>query len=106
MSEPKLPPGAASVENKLGLLDFKKSPTTHISIRNSGADSPCIQSCRDKPCTTVCPAKVYEWEEGHKKILVAYENCIECGACRMLCPYDNIACEWPKGGFGIKYKFG
>ena len=57
-------------------------------------------------CTTVCPAKVYEWEADHKKIVVNYENCIECGACRMLCPYDNIACEWPRGGFGVQYKLG
>ena len=55
---------------------------------------------------TVCPAKVYEWEEHSKKILVAYENCIECGACRMLCPFQNIKCDWPNGGFGVQYQYG
>ena len=57
-------------------------------------------------CTTVCPAKVYEWEGAHKKIIVNYENCIECGACRMLCPFLNIDCDWPRGGFGVAYKYG
>ena len=106
MDEKKLPAGAMTVEGKLGFLEYKKSPETHISLADASANSPCVTKCHDKPCTTVCPAKVYEWEESHKKILVAYENCIECGACRMLCPFDNIKCDWPKGGFGVKYKYG
>jgi len=101
-----LPPGGATVESKLGLLHFKKSPEAHIHLAKTGADSPCVTACKDKPCTTVCPAVVYEWEAKQQKILVAYENCIECGACRMLCPFDNIKCEWPKGGFGVQYKYG
>lgn len=105
-TEVKLPEGAMTVEAKLGLLEYRKSPEAHIALRKSGADAPCVTVCDSKPCTTVCPAKVYEWEEHEKKVLVAYENCIECGACRMLCPFDNISCDWPKGGFGVKYKFG
>ena len=95
-----------TVETKLGTLDWKKSPDAHIHLKKSGADSPCVATCKDKPCTTVCPAKVYEWGAAHNKIIVNYENCIECGACRMLCPFDNIKCDWPDGGMGVKYKFG
>ena len=94
------------VETKLGTLEWKKSPNPHIVLRDSSPGSPCVSACKDRPCTTVCPAKVYEWEGSHKKIIVNYENCIECGACRMLCPWDNIHCEWPGGGFGVQYKFG
>ncbi|MBI4051847.1 MAG: 4Fe-4S dicluster domain-containing protein [Elusimicrobia bacterium] len=95
-----------NVEGKLGLLNYKKAPETHISIKDATENGPCVKQCQDKPCTTVCPAKVYEWEEHKKKILVAYENCIECGACRMLCPFDNIKCDWPRGGFGVQYRWG
>jgi ferredoxin like protein len=95
-----------TVEAKLGHLEWKKSPETHITLKSAGADSPCATKCDNKPCTTVCPAKVYEWEAAHKKVVVNYENCIECGACRMLCPWDNIDCEWPGGGMGVKYKYG
>ena len=102
-NEPKV---EMNVEAKLGTLNWKKSPDAHIVLRNAAADSPCVSKCKDKPCVTVCPAKVYEWEESHKKIIVNYENCIECGACRMLCPFDNIDCDWPKGGFGVQYRFG
>ena len=99
-------PEGETVESKLGLLDFKKFSETHITIKDGSESSPCVTKCEDKPCTTVCPAKVYEWEPAKKKILVAYENCIECGACRMLCPFENIQCDWPVGGHGVKYKYG
>lgn len=95
-----------TVESKLGHLEWKKAPETHITLKKTGADAPCVAACKDKPCTTVCPAKVYEWEAAHNKVVVNYENCIECGACRMLCPFDNIQCEWPGGGQGVKYKYG
>ena len=41
-----------------------------------------------------------------KKLVVSYENCIECGAARMLCPYNNIEWHPPRGGFGVSYKYG
>jgi ferredoxin like protein len=95
-----------TVEAKLGLLEFKKAPQSHIHIKDSSPASPCATRCPEKTCARVCPAKVYEWDEGRKAVLVAYENCIECGACRMLCPFDNIDCDWPPGGFGVKYRYG
>jgi ferredoxin like protein len=93
----------ANVEEKLGLLTYKNDHQSHISI---ASPKPCAEECTGKPCTTVCPAQVYNWEAEQKKIIVSYENCIECGACRMLCPFDNIKCQWPRGGFGVQYKFG
>ena len=95
-----------TVEEKLGLLDFKKYSETHITLKDTSANAPCAGECKGRPCVAICPAKVYEWEEEHKKVLVAYENCIECGACRMLCPHDNIECDWPPAGHGVKYKYG
>ena len=95
-----------TVETKLGTLEWKKSPEAHITLKDASESSPCTTRCKDKPCTTVCPAKVYEWEAAHNKVIVNYENCIECGACSMLCPFDNISCDWPAGGMGVKYKYG
>lgn len=96
----------ASVEAKLGLLEFKKPPESHIHLRDSSPAAPCAERCPGRPCAAVCPAKVYEWDEAGGKLLVAHENCIECGACRMLCPFDNILCDWPSGGCGVRYRFG
>ena len=95
-------PKPAKLEDKLGLLTYKNDHQTHIKILDP---KPCL-GCKDKPCTTACPAGVYVWEESQKKIVVGYDNCIECGAARMLCPYNNI--EWvpPRGGFGVSYIYG
>ena len=104
MSEEKKELPKANVEEKLGYLTYKADhEQPHIHIKEA---SVCADKCADKPCLTGCPAKVYTWEEAPKKIVVSYENCIECGACRMLCPLDNIKCEWPRGGFGVQYKLG
>lgn len=96
-----------NIDELLGLVQYKADHQPHIKLKDANPDSsPCANQCQDKPCTTVCPAKVYVWEEAQKKIIVNFENCIECGACRMLCPFDNVACEWPRGGFGVQYKMG
>ncbi len=96
-----------NIDEKLGMLTYKADHHfAHIKIKDASETSPCVTKCAEKTCTKVCPAKVYAWEEAQKKIIVSYENCIECGACRMLCPFDNISCEWPRGGFGVQYKLG
>ena len=93
----------STIEEKLGLLAFKNDHQSHISIPDP---SICLAQCKDKPCTKVCPAKVYDWDESRKKIVIGYENCIECGAARMICPFQNIKWEPPRGGFGVSYKYG
>ncbi|MGC9358698.1 MAG: ferredoxin family protein [Anaerolineae bacterium] len=40
------------------------------------------------------------------KIQVAYQACVECGSCRVGCPYKNIGWQLPRGGYGVAYKFG
>jgi ferredoxin like protein len=37
---------------------------------------------------------------------VNFGNCIECGACDIGCPYDNIRCHSPRGGYGVENRFG
>ncbi len=92
----------SSVEEKLGLLTYKNDHQSHIAISKTEI---CLK-CKDKPCVSVCPAKVYDWDEAKKKIVIGYENCIECGAARMICPFQNIKWEPPRGGFGVSYKYG
>ncbi len=61
--------------------------------------------CKYKPCLSFCPVGVYTLDnEG--KIQVAYQACVECGSCRVACPYNNIGWKLPRGGFGVAYKFG
>lgn len=61
--------------------------------------------CRHKPCLDFCPVGVYTLDHDGK-IQVAYQACVECGSCRVGCPYNNIGWQLPRGGFGVAYKFG
>jgi len=87
----------SSLDDKLFTVRRKSIKESHISIDP--------QSCKDCPkriCTYVCPAEVYVWEQAQEKLDIRYENCLECGACRVACE----AIEWanPIWGEGIAYK--
>jgi len=43
-------------------------------------------------CTIVCPHGVFGMN-GRKAEIVRYEACMECGACRMNCPFDAITVD-------------
>jgi len=90
------------IEDKLFKVKFKADAHEfcHLKIKDQAV---CLK-CEFKPCTTFCPAAVYKWEGN--KITVGYENCLECGSCRIACPYFNIEWEFPRGGFGVQYSKG
>ncbi len=73
----------------------------HLKIKDPAA---CL-NCEAKQCTQICPSEVYTWEEDH--IDVAYGDCLECGTCRVACAeFNNIEWRYPRGGFGVMFKFG
>lgn len=73
----------------------------HLKIK----DAAKCRECEKKQCVSVCPANVYVWEEDH--IEVAYIDCLECGTCRIACDeFNNIEWSYPRGGFGVMFKFG
>lgn len=68
-------------------------------------DPKVCQQCVDKPCIDFCPVGCYRAQDGDT-VQIAVQSCIECGTCRILCPYFNISWKYPRGGFGVDYKFG
>lgn len=56
----------------------------------------CRDTCGGKYCTTFCPAGVFVWDEAAGQTRVSFEKCLECGACAIGCPYDNILCQPPR----------
>ena len=62
-------------------------------------------SCEHKPCVYFCPVNVYTLDSDGS-VQIAFQSCVECGSCRVACPYDNIGWKLPRGGFGVSYKFG
>lgn len=73
----------------------------HLKIKS---EEVCL-NCERKPCLSFCPAGVYRLDS-HGKILINYQACLECGSCRVGCPFNNILWDYPRGGFGLNYKFG
>ena len=90
------------IEDRLFLVKFKPDEISHLVIKNQDV---CRQ-CQSKPCLYICPADVYGWDENLEIVTIAYEGCFECGACRIGCPSFNIEWRYPKGGYGVGYRYG
>lgn len=62
-------------------------------------------SCQLKPCRFACPAGLYTLKDG--EITFDPAGCLECGTCRVICPQKGaINWQYPRGGFGIIYRYG
>jgi len=83
-----------TLEQKLALVKTRKDSVSHIEV-----DQGLCSRCSQKVCLTICPAKTYEEING--RIHTAYENCLECGSCRLVCPLGGIKWENPRGKFGV-----
>ncbi len=80
---------------------FVDEEQAHLWIK----DQAVCARCQYKPCLYFCPVGVYTLA-ADGKIQVGYQACVECGSCRVGCPYSNIGWKLPRGGFGVAYKFG
>jgi ferredoxin like protein len=63
------------------------------------------RKCVGKGCLYFCPVGAYRLQ-ADGEMQLAYQSCIECGSCRVMCPEKNIDWKLPRGGFGVSYKFG
>ncbi|MBB3525796.1 ferredoxin family protein [Rhizobium leguminosarum] len=73
----------------------------HITVRPHLSPSPNLLAL-----TQICPAKCYEVNEIGQVAIVA-DGCLECGTCRVLCEASgDIKWNYPRGGFGVLFKFG
>lgn len=91
-----------SIEDRLFTIRYKADDKSHLIIMKQDV----CADCREKPCNYFCPSDVYLWHDKDQMTSVAYESCIECGTCRIACPFYNIEWLYPKGGYGITYKYG
>ncbi len=55
-----------------------------------------------KALTRLCPMRCYVLEEN--KLVFHYEECVECGLCRVLSDPASLKWEHPRGGKGIIYR--
>jgi ferredoxin like protein len=90
------------IDKKLSTVKYRPDNTEcHLK-----PDTKKCLACKSKVCTYICPASVYEWDEENKKLIIKYENCLECGACRIACEKKCIDWQYPKGTNGVTFKQG
>ena len=92
------------VEEKLFQNRYKvDSGRPHISIIDQDK---CSNHCENRACTICCPAGCWTME-GNGEIVVISDGCLECGTCRIVCDeFNNVSWEYPRGVYGILFKFG
>lgn len=92
------------VEEKLFQNRYKvDSGRPHISIIDKDK---CRNHCESQACTVCCPAACWT-AENNGEVTVISDGCLECGTCRIVCDeHHNVAWEYPRGGYGILFKFG
>ena len=90
-----------NLNDKLFKVKYVCDNVSHLT-----PDQEKCKNCTEKVCTYICPAKVWEWDDDKKTLTVNYENCLECGACRIACPNKAINWEYPKGNKGVTFKQG
>ena len=89
-----------TLEQKLFLNGFRPDKECHVRI----LDQEKCRACKKRQCTFICPVEAYRFEDN--QLTMFHEGCLECGACQIVCPYDNIDWSYPRGGFGVAYKYG
>ncbi len=88
------------IKAKLGCDTIKVDETRHIKVNQE-----ICKTCQQKVCLYVCPARVYSLsKEGN--IELDLDGCLECGTCRVACVKQSIDWNYPRGGFGVQFKFG
>lgn len=46
------------------------------------------RQCWEPDCIPACPTGAVRWQNG--AVVIAEEECVQCGACLDACPYDSI----------------
>lgn len=81
---------------------IRPDPRPHVSLRSQRA----CADCEGWTCTLLCPAGVFRLQGTPTRVAVEDELCVECGACYLFCPCDNVDFRWPRPGHGVANRYG
>lgn len=87
------------IEEKLNYVRYCVDREAHIVVNRT-----LCRDCPHRACTRCCPAECYKLENG--QLQFTYEGCLECGTCRFVCDRGAVDWDYPRGGFGVCYRFG
>lgn len=89
------------IEEKLALNAMKNDRESHIRL-----DQKICAACKERYCAYACPGHLYSLNEETNEMVVEYAGCLECGTCKIVCVYNAVSWEYPKGEFGVQYRCG
>ena len=90
------------VEEKIALDAFKTDNESHIIINHEI----CRTKCKTKYCLFACPGHLYSYNEENNEMVVEFAGCLECGTCKIAWVEGAITWVYPKGDFGVQYRYG
>lgn len=89
-----------SIEERLGTNKFSVDDgMPHITL-----DKAICAQCVNKPCVKACPAGLYV--PTGDTVSFDYAGCLECGTCRVVCLPKGLKWEYPRGTFGVEFRYG
>jgi ferredoxin like protein len=90
------------VAEKLTKNAIKQDAESHIAVDAEA----CRTRCTERHCIRVCPAALYEWNAEAGRMVVEHAGCLECGTCLVACREEALSWRYPRGGFGVQYRYG
>jgi len=88
------------VDDLFDLVSYRIHPEAHIVV----ARPELCRECPHRACTFSCPARCYTWSEDRDRVDFAYEACLECGTCLLVCDREALDWHYPPGGYGVRYR--
>ena len=90
------------IDEKLAIDAFKTDKESHITINHPI----CRAKCTARYCAFVCPGHLYSYNEETDEMVVEFAGCLECGTCMIACNESALSWSYPRGDYGVQYRFG
>lgn len=90
-----------TIEEKLACNAVKSDRESHIKLRQD-----VCKRCPERFCIYACPGYLYSLNEETGEMSVEHAGCLECGTCKVVCVYGSVTWEYPRGEYGVQYRYG
>jgi ferredoxin like protein len=87
------------VDELFDLVSYRIHPEAHIRLNQD-----VCRDCTHRACTFACPARCYTWSDERARVEFAYEACLECGTCLLICDREALDWHYPNGGYGVRFR--
>jgi ferredoxin like protein len=88
-----------NIDDIFDLVSYRVHSEAHIRV-----DESVCRGCLHRACTYSCPARCYELDGDGRRVTFAYESCLECGTCLLVCDRGALDWNYPSGGYGVRFR--